>query len=257
MAWHEESFGKVLYKDLSKFKYTRIPNIVKEYFITTNGLVIRGGKKGPGDLLEWDKIKEPGTADGLSILGFDIAGTVKFNTPITLTVIGKDGKSGKQEFPQMSSEFYYKLMSAWHVAKMFNDESIRIEALTIWSKNLEKRRLMTKEEYLQEICRKKITRLFFGRSDYKKAALEMYERGKLKFDDFKKTNYEIEQMVKEYLNKKSKSNKIGFSTSTGNEFRESMRYTPNSDENISQGNKGSWGNVPPHMRFGKNEGKNR
>ena len=84
MSWNEGAFGKLLCKRFSKFKFTRIPNITREYFITTRGLVIRGGQKGPGDLLEWDKIKEPGTSDGLDILGFDIAGTVKFNTPISV-----------------------------------------------------------------------------------------------------------------------------------------------------------------------------
>lgn len=253
MAWRDEVFGIVIHKNFSKFKFSRLAKITREYFLTTRGLVIRGGSKGPGDLLEWDKIKEPGTADGLNILGLDLAGTVKFSTPITLTLAaGRGGKSTTQEFPQMSTDFYYKLLSAWHVAKMFDDESTRTQALLIWKENKNARRSMTKGDYLKEISTRKIKKIFLGNMDYKNAALEMYQRGKLKYDDLKKTNYEIEEMVKEYIRKKEK---IGFKSEAGNEFRNSMRSGVNPSANASGTTKGSWGNTAPHIRFGQSEGR--
>lgn len=246
MSWNEGAFGKLLCKRFSKFKFTRIPNITREYFITTRGLVIRGGQKGPGDLLEWDKIKEPGTSDGLDILGFDIAGTVKFNTPITLTVVGRNGKATIQEFPQMSTKFYYMLLSALHVANMFKDDaSLRTQALLIWDKRNNDRNPLERGDYIKIIANDKINKIFLGKDDYKNAALEMYSRGAIKFEDLKKTPYEVEQMVKKYINSKEG---MGFKTDARTEFRNSVRadVTPN---NNTAGTTGKWGSYPQHKRF--------
>ena len=146
MAWLDEAaFGKVLYSDYSAYSFSRIPHLLigPRYFITTKGLVIRGGQKGEGDLLTWEKMKEPGTMDGYRYAGIDLSGTIKFSTPITL--LGKDGN--KQEFPKMRTSFYKKLMQAWSVANMFSDNKINQEiALTIWSETP----LRNQEEYIKK-----------------------------------------------------------------------------------------------------------
>ena len=276
MSWKEAAFGKILYKDFSRFKYSRIPKITREYFITTRGLVIRGGGKGPGDLLAWDRIKEPGTSDGAQLLGIDFAGTVRFNTPITLSVLGGGRRGGKRgdtiaqkEFPEMSTDFYYKLMSAWRVANMFSSESIRTKALIIWSKNKNMTSDKSRGEYEKKICECKIDDLFRGRTDYKNAALEMYEKGKLKLEDCEKTDYEIEKMVKEYWQKERKigfkTRTIGFQTSASDareDFirRVDARGTVNTQ--TSQSRDGNfytrkWSDAVPHPRYGHtNDGRN-
>lgn len=260
MAWNEAAFGKILHKDFSRFKYSRIPKITREYFITTKGLVIRGGEKGPGDLLSWDRIKEPSTSDGAQLLGIDFAGTVKFNTPITLTVVGRNGRTTVQEFPQMSTDFYYKLMSAWNVAHMFGDGPMRRKALIIWSKNKDKKSEKSQWEYMKEIYTCKIDELFRGKSDYRVAALEMYERGKLKSGDFEKTDYEIENMVKEYIKEKDKKERgMGFKSSKDSRAelmnRIDVRNTVNNSGARSTHNNYSrrWSDYTPHKRYGSTE----
>lgn len=214
----EEAFGKVLYSGYSAYSFSRIPHLFKgpRYFITTKGLVIRGGQKGEGDLLTWEKMKEPGTMDGTRYAGIDFSGTVKFSTPITL--LGKDGN--KQEFPKMKTRFYKKLMQAWNVANMFSDNKINQEiALTIWGTR-GTRPLKSQKEYIQKVYETKIKNLFKYQTQEQNIVIEMYRKRYLteKAID-EKSVFEIEEEIEKYKNKiKDRQN----SNNGENDFRDSL-----------------------------------
>ena len=223
--FNEDAFGRVLYSEYSKYSYSRIPHLLKgpKYFITTMGLVIRGGQKGDGDLLAWDKIKEPGVMGGNRIAGIDLSGTINFTTPITL--LGKDGN--KQEFPKMTTSFYNKLMEAWTVANMFSDNKENQEiALDIWknslSNNLKDRNILKNERaYRQKVYEIKIRKLFNYDTQKQDALIEMHKNRILKEKDIDEMPIpDIEAKVEEYI-KKFKNN------SPRNEFRKGLHTDEN------------------------------
>lgn len=197
MLWFdEEAFGKVLYTGYSAYSFSRLPHIFTgpRYVITTRGLVIRGGQKGEGDLLTWEKMKEPGTMDGFRYAGIDLSGTIKFSTPITL--LGKDGN--RQEFPKMRTSFYKKLMQAWNVAYMFSDNKINQEiALTIWSKTP----LRNQEEYIKKVYEVKIKNLFKHQTQKQGIVTEMYRKRVLTEKNIDEMSIPaIEAKIDEYRN---------------------------------------------------------
>ena len=197
MAWLDEAaFGKVLYSDYSAYSFSRIPHLLigPRYFITTKGLVIRGGQKGEGDLLTWEKMKEPGTMDGYRYAGIDLSGTIKFSTPITL--LGKDGN--KQEFPKMPTSFYMKLMQAWNITKMFPDGNREI-ALLIWKDNIDNPNMKTKQDYINKIYEYKIKKIFRGDFYYQDKEIQMFKEKELNIDDIDKYGKEkIKQIIDQY-----------------------------------------------------------
>lgn len=193
MAWDELAFGKILYSDYSIYSYSRIPHLLQgpRYFITTKGLVIRGGHKGIGDLLLWDRMIEPGVIDGNRFAGIDITGTVNFSTPITL--MGRDGN--KQEFPKMPTSFYRKLMQAWNITKMFPDGNREI-ALLIWKDNIDNPNMKTKQDYINKIYEYKIKKIFRGDFYYQDKAIQMFKEKELNLDDIDKYGKEkIKQII--------------------------------------------------------------
>lgn len=221
MAWLDEAaFGKVLYSDYSAYSFSRIPHLLigPRYFITTKGLVIRGGQKGEGDLLTWEKMKEPGTMDGYRYAGIDLSGTIKFSTPITL--LGKDGN--KQEFPKMRTSFYKKLMQAWSVANMFSDNKINQEiALTIWSETP----LRNQEEYIKKVYEIKIKNLFKYQTQTQGIVKEMYRKRVLTEKNIDEMSIpEIEAKMDDYIHNRRNGFREGMQTDT--------RETRNEDEYV-------------------------
>lgn len=221
MAWlDEDAFGKVLYSDYSAYSFSRIPHLLigPRYFITTKGLVIRGGQKGEGDLLTWEKMKEPGTMDGYRYAGIDLSGTIKFSTPITL--LGKDGN--KQEFPKMRTSFYKKLMQAWNVANMFSDNKINQEiALTIWGT----RPLKNQKEYIQKVYETKIKSIFKYQTQEQNIVIEMYRKRVLTEKNIDEMSIpEIEAKMDDYIHNRRNKFREGMQTDT--------RETRNEDEYV-------------------------
>ena len=207
MAWDELAFGKILYSDCSTYSYTRIPHFLQgpKYFITTKGLVIRGGHKGIGDLLLWERMVEPGVIDGNRFAGIDLSGTVNFSTPITL--MGKDGN--KQEFPKMPTSFYMKLMQAWNITKMFPDGNREI-ALLIWKDNIDNPNMKTKQDYINKIYEYKIKKIFRGDFYYQDKAIQMFKEKELNLDDIDKYGKEkIKQIIDQYNETKKTGKKKG------------------------------------------------
>ena len=265
MAFNAGSFGIKLYSEFAKFKFSRIPKLPVEYIITTRGLVVRGGRKGKGDPITWEQMKNPNTSEGLSFLDIDIAGTIQMETPISLYCRG----GGKPEkFAKMSTKFYMKLLNARDVALMFKDNpSYQEKALIIWSqKYVDSKKFITKSEYIKEIQVRKIEDMFRKKPEYKKEALEMYERGKLKTADLEETNWEIEQKVQKYITEKKAKQGMGFQPNQSNsssaaDFRNSYRstttnsYSHATSRANTQMNK--WGNAAPHKRFGSQQGDGR
>ena len=220
MAWDELAFGKILYSDYSTYSYTRIPHLLQgpRYFITTKGLVIRGGHKGLGDLLLWERMVEPGVIDGNRFAGIDLSGTVNFSTPITL--MGKDGN--KQEFPKMPTSFYRKLMQAWNITKMFSDGNREI-ALLIWKDNIDNPNMQTKQDYINKIYEYKIKKIFRGDFYYQNKAMQMFKEKELKLDDIDKHGKEkIKQIIDQYNER-------------DNETKEDGKNSPSNNKNHNNG----------------------
>ena len=224
MAWDELAFGKILYSDYSIYSYSRIPHLLQgpRYFITTKGLVIRGGHKGIGDLLLWDRMIEPGVIDGNRFAGIDITGTVNFSTPITL--MGRDGN--KQEFPKMPTSFYRKLMQAWNIAKMFSDGNREI-ALLIWKDNIDNPNLQTKQDYINKIYEYKIKKIFRGDFYYQNKAMQMFKEKELKLDDIDKNGKEkIKQIIDKYNNRDDETKDEREDSSSNNKNNTTNRVSP-------------------------------
>ncbi len=224
MAWDDLAFGKVLYSNYSTYSYTRIPRIFQgpRYFITTKGLVIRGGQKSVGDLLSWENMKEPGVIDGNRFAGIDLSGTVNFNTPITL--MGRDGS--KQEFPKMPTSFYRKLMQARTITKMFPDDNREI-ALLIWKDNIDNPNMRTKQDYINKIYEYKIKKIFRGDFYYQNKAMQMFKEKELKLDDIDKNGKEkIKQIIDKYNNRDDETKDEKDDSSSNNKNYTNNRVSP-------------------------------
>lgn len=195
------NFGTVLVETMGVYPYTRISKLFTpwsqtKFVITTEGLAVFSNETG-WNPLDWDKIKEPDSSNGIFFGGFDIKGTINFSTPISSVVTGK----AKEDIDSMPTEFYYKLIEARRIVKMFEkDKDLEVSwkdiALNIWAKDLNCRASIRKEEYIKLICEWRIEQeLFSVGSKEQKLALALFRKGILKTDAFKKHGYECKRQI--------------------------------------------------------------
>ena len=261
MGFDEAAYGTVLHREYARFKYFRLPNIKYEYVLTTWGLVLRGGEKGDGDPTFWETVKNPNTHEGNRFWKFDLAGTSCMDI-ITQTM------GPNEHFPGMRTKMARMYNKALHVARMFkDDQEYREKALIIWSKKYKNRvKPVPKKEYIKEIQLETIEDMFKGNVEYKTAALEMHEQGKLKATDLEGTKWEIEQKVIKYINEKNMNQGMNSgpnqsNNSSASNFRNSHRstttnsYSHATSRTNTQTNK--YGNATPHKRFGSQQGDGR
>ena len=211
---YDNNTGIVLHEEGGKFSYTRIPTAVipwkrTKFQITTEGMIYTSFNH-PSDPLEFDKMVEISTSEGVNLFNIDIKGTVKFNTPISIVITGKDGSKSIREYPNMPYSFYLRLKAALYVYKMFikDDKEKKFwkdDALHIWSEQfvnyVEEKDYRVREVYVDEICKRKINKIFEDDPTNRDEAIELFEKGAIKTDMFlspiREIGYELRKKLKE------------------------------------------------------------